>query len=182
MDYKQYVKKAIRTESSNKELTADYQLFLGAIEIFVAASQIVDLFKRNIFYQKDFDSVEYKNLIAKINILAERTEKNANTAPLNFNPRILHAALGFATESGEILEAIVSSQSNRKLDLINLMEELGDLNWYQAVALDETGLELDDILSKNIQKLQKRFPEKFSNAYAINRDLKTERDTLEGKN
>lgn len=41
------------------------------------------------------------------------------------------------------------------------------------------GLDGGSIRNKNIQKLQVRFPEKFSEEKALNRDLKQERKTLE---
>lgn len=42
-------------------------------------------------------------------------------------------------------------------------------------------LDLDEYLDKNIKKLMKRFPDKFSETAAVNRDLKAERAILEGK-
>jgi hypothetical protein len=43
------------------------------------------------------------------------------------------------------------------------------------------GYNIDDTRSINIQKLKDRFPEKFTTKDAINRDLDTERKTLEGQ-
>jgi NTP pyrophosphatase (non-canonical NTP hydrolase) len=42
------------------------------------------------------------------------------------------------------------------------------------------GVDLDESLEKNIQKLKVRYGDKFTSEKAINRDLKTEREILEG--
>ena len=69
-----------------------------------------------------------------------------------------------------------------KFDEVNLKEELGDLFWYNAILFREYKLDLDDVLQINIDKLNKRYGAKFSEEAAINRDLKAEREILEGKN
>lgn len=47
-----------------------------------------------------------------------------------------HAALGMASELSEIIEAT---------DKVNLIEELGDLLWYTAIAADSLGLKIEDM-------------------------------------
>jgi NTP pyrophosphatase (non-canonical NTP hydrolase) len=49
--------------------------------------------------------------------------------------RLLHAALGFASEVGELAEVLGSDPGDR----VHLLEELGDLSWYGTVGLDATG-------------------------------------------
>lgn len=44
----------------------------------------------------------------------------------------------------------------------------------------ELGIDLEDGMEKNIAKLRKRYPDKFSNEKALNRDLDQERKALEG--
>jgi hypothetical protein len=43
-------------------------------------------------------------------------------------------------------------------------------------------INLEECFEKNIAKLKARYGEKFSSEMAINRDLETERNILEGKN
>ena len=38
----------------------------------------------------------------------------------------------------------------------NLIDELGDVLWYVTVLTDNAGLNLDDIMLRNINKLEKR--------------------------
>jgi hypothetical protein len=64
---------------------------------------------------------------------------------------------------------------------VNLLEEFGDLAWYQAIGIDEAGGSLDKVLDRVIAKLRARYPEKFTSENAINRDLVKERAILEGK-
>ena len=100
--------------------------------------------------------------------------------------RILHAAMGLVTEAGEVLDMLKKHiYYGRDLDLVNIEEELGDLNWYQSImidALNKLGHEtdLDTILDKNVKKLQKRYVGSFTSDKAINRDLDAERKILEG--
>lgn len=100
----------------------------------------------------------------------------------NINPRILHGAIGCATESGELLDSVKKSLFyNRKLDIINLEEEIGDLLWYIALIVDACGFDFASILDKNIQKLRVRYPEQFTEEKAEHRNLESERKALEQK-
>lgn len=94
--------------------------------------------------------------------------------------QLLHAGIGMATETGEFLDALKKFIFYGKpLDKTNLSEEIGDASWYHRIAadaLDETYLE---IMLRNVRKLKARFPEKFTEALARERDLTTERKILE---
>lgn len=94
--------------------------------------------------------------------------------------RLLHAGMGLATESAEFLDALKKAiYYGKELDKVNLAEEMGDILWYCATALDELGVSFEEVMEKNIAKLEARYPEKFTEEKAENRDLKTERDILE---
>lgn len=98
------------------------------------------------------------------------------------NIRLLHSAIGLCTESGEIQDALKKAIFYGKpLDKTNLVEELGDLMWYIGIACSELGVTLEEVKAKNIAKLKARYGAKFTEAAALNRDLKTERDILEQK-
>ena len=95
--------------------------------------------------------------------------------------RILHAAMGCATESGELLDALKKHLFYGKpLDNVNLQEEAGDLFWYIAILADAIGFTFEDTFEKNIAKLKIRYPEKFNEVNALVRDLDKEREALEG--
>lgn len=96
------------------------------------------------------------------------------------NIRLLHAGIGLATESGEFLDALKKSLFyGKELDRVNLKEEIGDLLWYCAIALDELGGDFDSTMATNIAKLKARFPNKFTEEDAENRNLDKEREILE---
>ena len=92
----------------------------------------------------------------------------------------LHMILGMQTESAEIADVYKKHIAyGKELDLVNVKEELGDQMWYIANLCNLHGWDLRDIMSTNIKKLEARFPDKFSQEKALNRDLKTEREILE---
>lgn len=94
---------------------------------------------------------------------------------------ILHGAIGISTEAGEILDAVKKSIFYGKpFDLVNLQEEIGDCFWYLAILAKEAGMSFEDIQTQNVAKLKKRYPEKFTEEKALNRDLGAEREVLEG--
>ena len=91
------------------------------------------------------------------------------------NIRLLHGAIGIATEGGEVLDAIKKHvYYGKELDLNNIKEELGDLAWYMAIICDVLGVTLEEIQDANIKKLQDRYPNGFTKEDAINRDTKNE--------
>jgi NTP pyrophosphatase (non-canonical NTP hydrolase) len=45
----------------------------------------------------------------------------------------------------------------------HMAEELGDLLWYIALAAESLGISMADMARGNIDKLQQRYPEKYSN-------------------
>jgi hypothetical protein len=99
--------------------------------------------------------------------------------------RMLHAAMGMATEAGELVDMMKKHIFyGRELDLVNAEEELGDGNWYQGVMVAAMRLKgyqtsFEQIMEKNIAKLRARYGDKFSEEAALERDLDTERDVLE---
>ena len=102
-------------------------------------------------------------------------EKRCNSAS-----RLIHASLGIATEAGEFVDCVKKRVFYGKdFDRINAIEELGDLLWYIAVASDELNTSFEEIMTVNIEKLKARYPEKFTEENAIERNLKVERKILD---
>jgi NTP pyrophosphatase (non-canonical NTP hydrolase) len=98
------------------------------------------------------------------------------------NIRLLHAAIGLATEAGEIQDQLKKAVFYGKpLDKVNLEEELGDLFWYIAIMSDTLGVSFDQIMEKNIAKLKARYGDKFTEKAALERNLDAEREILEKK-
>jgi NTP pyrophosphatase (non-canonical NTP hydrolase) len=92
----------------------------------------------------------------------------------------LHMALGMVTEAGEFADVYKKALAYGKaIDYINLKEEIGDILWYIANFCNLQGWNMGDIMETNIKKLEARYPEKFTEDKAINRDLTFERKILE---
>ena len=95
-------------------------------------------------------------------------------------PRLVHACFGMQTETAEFTDAVKKSLFYGKpLDTINLKEELGDALWYIAIAMDELDTDFEAEMLRVIKKLSTRYPDKFSDILAENRDLASERKILE---
>jgi NTP pyrophosphatase (non-canonical NTP hydrolase) len=94
--------------------------------------------------------------------------------------RLLHAMIGMCTEVGEFQDMMKKHMIyGKSLDRVNLKEELGDILWYVALAVDELGTTFEDIMATNNAKLAARYGDVFTKEAALNRDLNTEREILE---
>lgn len=171
-----YVSEATRTLSKsfhdNKVYGKD---LLNALDEAITALQKLDKIKKAIFYGKGNDLKHVGNDVASKyvhNILNKEDNEKSEY--------LFHGIIGAATEVGELLEELVNSMENdKKYDIVNLSEELGDVFWYMAILSDVTGIAFEEMQKINIEKLKSRYPEKFTEHNAINRDLDKERKILE---
>lgn len=87
----------------------------------------------------------------------------------------LHGALGVCGESGELGDAIKKEYIYGKpRDLDNIIEELGDLEFYVQYIRKHYGVSRQQVLQANADKLAKRYVNlKYSDAAAIARADKT---------
>ena len=91
-----------------------------------------------------------------------------------------HGAIGICTESGELLDAYKKYLwYGKKLDLPNILEEVGDLLFYVNAVLKAHNFTFEQAMDINIKKLRKRYGESFSEEKSLKRDLKEERKILE---
>lgn len=140
--------------------------------------ELADQIKRYIYYNdtEQFSQLHKNPRMQGFQILHVRTDcghyKDEDAI------RLVHAWLGFITEAGEIAQAIQGLEKGESVDTLNLIEECGDMQWYlnlMAIAISS----LEDVMERNIAKLRVRFPEKFSEEDAIDRDLEEERKSIE---
>jgi NTP pyrophosphatase (non-canonical NTP hydrolase) len=97
--------------------------------------------------------------------LAIRTAKQQNQ-----EYDLMHSAFGLSGEAGEFADAVKKCLVYGKpLDKANAFEELGDILWYVALACETLGVDMSEIAQQNISKLKLRYPEKYSDALAIER-------------
>jgi NTP pyrophosphatase (non-canonical NTP hydrolase) len=83
----------------------------------------------------------------------------------------IHMVMGISGEAGELLDAVKKATIYRKpLDLKNVIEELGDLEFYMEGLRQELNIPREDTLTENIRKLGKRYEGfKYSNQAAKDR-------------
>jgi NTP pyrophosphatase (non-canonical NTP hydrolase) len=115
---------------------------------------------------------------------AKRTESylpHMSTAQFRNNIRVTHHVIGLVTEAGELLDHVKRGIFyGKEADELRVLEELGDLQYYAYCLLDaineSTGQSytMADIRQMNINKLAARYPEKFDQDAAINRDVEAE--------
>tara|TARA_B100001287_G_scaffold33425_1_gene23780 strand:- start:25 stop:435 length:411 start_codon:yes stop_codon:yes gene_type:complete len=123
-------------------------------------------------YSKFVDAVtsdESKDFLSLSDRLVQLDEKGANIE------RLLTAGVGLNAEAGEFLEIVKKmifqgkpwSEDNRQ----HLIIELGDIIWYAANACMALGISFEDVVARNVQKLEKRYPGgQFDVYYSENRE------------
>ena len=84
---------------------------------------------------------------------------------------VLHMAIGIAGEAGELLEAIKKYvMYEKEIDGANIIEELGDLEYYMEGLRQGLCIRRDETIENNISKLSKRYASgSFSNQQAQDR-------------
>ena len=182
-DLTKYTQDAIRTESHIPGVVCNEMLLISVLQQMTALGGILDQIKKNVFYGKpyDFEELVMRSAIAQDALTTMGSisddELKAPGNDMGINPRVFHAVVGMATESVELLEAL--RFHGDPMDTINMLEEIGDSSWYQAILIDEVGGVWDDILERNIEKLRIRFPDKFTSEDAIGRNTDAERVILD---
>lgn len=188
-----YLSLSARTTSPNFYGEAvNIKSLIEALDAFVFASKRLDVIKKLIFYGPNPD----KNLIAEtpdgfgtmnhaVADLARDLELNVEFDNLGLGDtyhaaNIIHGVIGAGTETGELAEMLLQVLKGRAhIDLTNMVEESGDVKWYLAMLTRSAGVSWQRDERLNIAKLAKRYPDKFSNNKAHNRDIDGEREILE---
>lgn len=94
--------------------------------------------------------------------------------------RDLHAILGKLTEIGEVADAYKRHIFyGTPLDTTNIKEEIGDGFWYDSILLDIHNATFEECFEIMINKLKKRYPNKFNELDAVQRDLAAEREVMD---
>ena len=181
-----YVAGAISTESTIPEVKLNRQTLTQILGIHIASGNILDQIKKHAFYGREYDhrKIDTELMVVAAALTNLRTitfdELDDSESVLDIDPRIFHAILGASTEAVELLEAL--RFDGEEMDLVNIGEEFGDMNWYQAIFCDAAGIKWDDILDTNAEKLYKsnkaRYKDGFSDDNANERNLVDERDVL----
>ena len=71
---------------------------------------------------------------------------------------VQHMAIGISGEAGELLDAVKKyTVYNKTVDLVNIVEELGDIEFYLEGLRQGFGVTREETLLANIAKLGKRY-------------------------
>ena len=185
MNLTEYQEKALRTESIVPHVTADKNELLHTLAMFNTVGEMLDCLKKKIYYNnpKKYNEKfqELSDSLKFFDKCADNHHSECVETILDVNPRVFHGIIGIATEAAELVAALQKNISGHQLDPVNVQEEMNDINWYQAILNNSLGLVWEEGMERNIAKLKKRYPEKYSDEAAEVRDLAAEREILEGK-
>ena len=97
-----------------------------------------------------------------VNDYQRRAMRTLNPA-LGKKDVLISSVMGLCGEAGEAIDIVKKwLAQGHELDRAHLVRELGDVAWYLAETATALGIDLDEVLERNIDKLKMRYPEGFS--------------------
>lgn len=194
MNSEEYADKAVSTVSNNFDTNhVSLEDFEYTMLAMIEMSKAIDYLKRSLFYGKKLDREKLVKSVSVANMYMQSILGN-EYVPTNISfdnkdkmlDKLIHASFGFCTESGEVLETMYKHLCNtdKELDWKNIFEEIGDINWYIPLFLQEAknqgkNWSFEKIWDLNIDKLSKRYPNKFETEKCYNRNSKKELEKFE---
>ena len=89
---------------------------------------------------------------------------------LNKKDVLINGVMGLCGESGEVIDIVKKHLAQgHDLDREALIKELGDVAWYLAETAAALDVSLEEVCSRNIDKLRRRYPQGFSEEQSQNR-------------
>lgn len=148
--------------------------FAHVLNDAIASLTQLDKIKKALFYGKDSSCASGITIADMPDHIADMTDLERQQA-IDY----IHGVIGIATEAGELLEGLRDVLRGKSMDAVNVEEEVGDAKWYMAILARTFGFLWGNDERKNIAKLRARFPDKFTEYDANNRNLAVEREILE---
>ena len=126
-------------------------------------------FEKYTYFVDAVTSDESKDFLALSDRLVRLDEKGANIE------RLMTGAIGINAEGGEVMEIVkklvFQGKPWNEETKAHLIKELGDTLWYIVQCLIALDVSLDDVVAKNVSKLEKRYPGgQFDPWYSENRE------------
>ena len=120
---------------------------------------------------KDFFAT-YSDFVTKVtsepSLNIEALKKSMDDIESNSSiemPRLLTAALGLGSETGEFVEIVkkmvLQGKPASEDNIFHMKRELGDIMWYWATACMALKLDPYEVIKENQDKLEARYGEKF---------------------
>ncbi len=98
------------------------------------------------------------------NVLNNRMKEIDSTSKIE-SARLLTAALGLGSETGEFVEIVkkmlLQGKPTSKDNIFHMKRELGDIMWYWTTACMALKLDPYEVIKENQDKLEARYGEKF---------------------
>ena len=98
------------------------------------------------------------------NSLDARMKEIDSSSPIE-SSRLLTAALGLGSETGEFVEIVkkmfLQGKPASEDNIFHMKRELGDIMWYWTTACASLGLDPYEVISENQKKLEARYGKKF---------------------
>ena len=125
-------------------------------------------FKRYAEFVDAVTSDESKDFVALSDRLVALDRQGINIE------RLLTGAVGLSAEAGELMEIvkklIFQGKPVNEETIFHMKRELGDVMWYIMQVLMALGVDLNEIVEMNVEKLAKRYPGgEFDPYYSENR-------------
>lgn len=174
-DTTKYAKTMLITESNNfpairQRIAGKYTTLTNTLNEFVQLTEKLDKLKKEIFYGKGYEADEPNEVVGLENLYTD------------VNIRAAHAVLGIATESGEMVDALlklVTGDMSFEDYKVNSVEERGDISWYVNIHRDAVHGNEEVDKNANMNKLLvKRYGLAFDEDKANNRNLEEELKVL----
>lgn len=90
--------------------------------------------------------------------------------PMPSRDQMVHCALGLVGEAGEVAELIKKEFAyGKEYDSDEMDNELGDVLFYLVAMAQQNGIWMEEVMKKNVAKLQQRYPQGYTDADAIAR-------------
>ena len=103
------------------------------------------------------ESLEIKALISRLNLVDDTSEI--------ISARLLTAALGLGSETGEFTEIVkkifLQGKPPTEENIFHMKRELGDIMWYWSTACMALNLDPLEVIEENRAKLEARYGEQF---------------------
>jgi NTP pyrophosphatase (non-canonical NTP hydrolase) len=164
-----YLQDSARTAGANKLHTelVPLEFILNTLESIQILAKAIDDAKKGLFYGRDNDDLDF---VRKV------TPNHNQDRYKDVDVDLLHGILGQITEALELGELLAMHLTGKPIDALRekLLNEEGDLLWYQALVFRKLGVTFEEVGDLNTEKLYKRFPDKFTEDLAIHRDESNE--------
>ena len=72
------------------------------------------------------------------------------------NQALVYLGLGLASEAGEVAGKVKKMIQDGGINTMDTIDEIGDVFWYLTRLCDELGFSAEEVLSRNMEKLQSR--------------------------